>query len=379
MTRPRVVFASHVHPESPSGGGVYTAGVLALLRAVWGAERVRAVHPPPDAPVPAQAGSVAEGLLRGLPSKVAHARRSGLAEALRAGPEAMAADIVCLNGPDCAWVLDGFVNPGARVILVCHNIEARLFADRAAELAPLPRALVGLTRDAARYTAWEERAFARAGLVLAISDQDAAEVRARHPGTPVLHLPPVFAGRLPEPPRARTGQRGPLRLGFLGKTGWWPNREAVDWLTGEILDPMPEGRVLHLFGPGSERWHAPGRGITGHGLVADLRTVWQGIDLMLCPVRRGGGVNVKFAESLFNGMAVLATPFSARGLGLAARDRPGLRFLEDAAAWRAFLSGPEADRLAAERPDDDLRARFAAGPESAERLGAAARDAGLPL
>jgi hypothetical protein len=64
---------------------------------------------------------------------------------------------------------------------------------------------------------------------------------------------------------------------------------------------------------------------------------------MICPILHGGGVSIKVAESLYNGIPVLATPLAARGLELP--DDPSIAIRESAQEWASFLSSARPEDL----------------------------------
>ena len=93
-------------------------------------------------------------------------------------------------------------------------------------------------------------------------------------------------------------------------------------------------------------------------LLHELGAVWDQVDIMICPVRTGAGVNIKLAESLYNRMPVLATTHALRGLDC--QPRSGLAIIDSAEEWAAFLNSSQADLLATQLPSEELSRQFAA-------------------
>lgn len=112
---------------------------------------------------------------------------------------------------------------------------------------------------------------------------------------------------LPHNPDAR-------RVLFIAPTGWPPNREAIDWLLAvdvpRALDAL--GFELRLVGQGTEAF-APRPGLSCGGFVKDLAAEYEAARLVLCPIWTGSGANIKLAEAVQFGRAVLATAHSAAG------------------------------------------------------------------
>jgi glycosyltransferase involved in cell wall biosynthesis len=133
---------------------------------------------------------------------------------------------------------------------------------------------------------------------------------------------PVFAvsKKLPEIPE----NRAVLRIGFLGRHGWFPNLEAVKLMINKIL-PLTSRRIDFLVvGDG---WvggelktglvaNMNGRGVNiiMGGYMSDVGLFWKQIDLFVAPIVSGSGVNVKVCEALANKVPVLALPHATRGL-----------------------------------------------------------------
>ena len=356
---PAVTFVTPFGAEQGGGGGVYTGSVIALLRAALSGEALGVICPPPRKPRWPwfeRALCVAISAFGSDPAKAIYSRRSGLGRLAASCHRRLGAKTLVVNGADSYWFVDTPAGAADRRVLICHNIEAALYEAQIDTRRPIERFILRrLLGDDEKFRRLEARAFGESDLVICISSEDAAEIRKRYPATPTHHLPPTFdytpfrVRHGPPPPRPRDAS---LRIGFLAKFGWWPNDDAVHWFAGEIMPRLPRDRELHLFGLGSERFHRPVGRVFAHGFVDDLDEVWRALDIVVCPMRRGGGVNVKFAEALYNGLPVCSTALAARGLGVDSRDGPGLKFLGDADDWVSFL-GSDAARA------------FAAGPGSA--------------
>jgi hypothetical protein len=77
---------------------------------------------------------------------------------------------------------------------------------------------------------------------------------------------------------------------------------------------------------------------------------------MICPILSGGGVKIKFAEALYNGVPVLASSFAARGLSL--EPDPSIVLLDRAEYWIRFLRSPAALELRSRRVPASLANAF---------------------
>jgi hypothetical protein len=283
-----------------------------------------------------------------LPAKALFARRRELQVRIREAIRSRRYDIAVLNGGDMLWVLDE-LPPRMPTVLVAHNLEHRLLEQQLADhliLGPLFR------RETVKQRRYELEGFSRVCGVLFVSAAEMVWSIEQVPEIRALHVPPLFM----QSPAGRTLQRKDrLRLGYLADFAWWPNCRNWLWLMDEVLSRVRRSVEVHVFGRHSDGI-APRDGVVVHGMVSDLKAVWNQVDFMVCPIRAGAGVSIKVAESLYNRMPVLATPQAVRGFACASG--AGLAVIDRAEAWAAFLDSPDADQLAAEAPSEELRGQF---------------------
>ena len=139
------------------------------------------------------------------------------------------------------------------------------------------------------------------------------------------HLPLVRHLPVPVPEEffgfARPGAPG-LRLGFLGTFRADFNRDALGYLLRQIWPRIrqqhPSCRLI-IAGNGhggALAGETRAAGAQWLGFVPDLAGLFAGIDLLLVPLRFGGGVRIRILEALAAGVPVVATPIAAAGLGV---------------------------------------------------------------
>lgn len=106
---------------------------------------------------------------------------------------------------------------------------------------------------------------------------------------------------------------------------WPPNRDAAEYLVREIAPRLTgTGRRLRLVGRGSQDYSGA-ENVSAAGFVDDLSAEYRNAAVVLCPIWSGEGANVKLAEALQYGAAVVATEHAAGGFaGLA---QPGEHLL----------------------------------------------------
>jgi glycosyltransferase involved in cell wall biosynthesis len=181
--------------------------------------------------------------------------------------------------------------------------------------------------------------------VIAVSTADAAKLRGRHV-TPEIVPNGVDTAALP----FRSRSPGGNTLLFVGTMDYRPNADAAGWLVHRILPAIRNARPdlrVRLVGRGAERFRADG--VDAIGYVDDMRPELDGADVMLAPLRMGGGTRFKVLEAMAVGMPVVATPLGMQGID-AEPDRDALvaRTADDfiAAVERVLADHALAERLA---------------------------------
>jgi len=168
----------------------------------------------------------------------------------------------------------------------------------------------GIDLHAAEETRW----LSMFDAVLAIQRPDAAAFRAMGVQVPVLtvmHPHPLAA----VPTRADA----PLGVGFMG-SAMAPNRLALRELVHEIWP-----RVHAVMGARARLWLAGAvcealvgealpPGVECLGYVDDLDDFYRRVDVVVSPLRIGGGLKIKNVEALCKGKPLLTTAVGAEGI-----------------------------------------------------------------
>jgi len=208
--------------------------------------------------------------------------------------------------------------------------------------------------DAASARASEHDALQRADAVGVCSSVDAAKLGRRRTKAAISVLPNSFPA-LPQLPEAL--QDGPARLLFLGTLSFKPNEDAILYFCAEIL-PLLRQRCGQPFAV-----DVVGRGpspqvlalaqlpeVTVTAGVERVEPCYEAADVVLVPIRYGGGTRIKILEALALGRAVVSTTIGAEGLDL----RPGVDLLI------ADTPADFAEACIRLLKDEALRARIAA-------------------
>lgn len=250
-------------------------------------------------------------------------------------------DLVLLEGTPMARFLAA-VPPGIPRVLDLFDIHSAM-AQRAARRSHGSDA--ALERELERTLVFERHAVQACDACLAVSDHDAATARDLL-GASIVQLVPNGVDTSFFAPSTLACEPGMLL--FTGRMSYGPNVDAVQHFASDILPRIRRevpAAVLHVVGaaPAPEVIALQGDDIVIHGRVDDVRPFQQRADVVVAPIRAGGGTRLKVLEAAASGKAIVTTALGAEGLPF----RDGVEVLiaetsaEFAAAVVALLRDPE--------------------------------------
>lgn len=205
------------------------------------------------------------------------------------------------------------------VVLFQHNVEARIWERLAAEKSnPLVRLL--FHDQARRMVAAEKSLSAKCSGVIAVSPEDAADFREGYGLSNVMGAVPTGVDtRFFQPPARRPAESG--LIGFLGSMDWMPNIECVHHFVRDIFPRIrarrPDARLLVIGrdpAPSLQRLAADHPEVILTGTVDDVRPELDRCELLVVPLRSGGGTRIKIFEAMAQGVPVVSTTIGAEGL-----------------------------------------------------------------
>jgi glycosyltransferase involved in cell wall biosynthesis len=189
--------------------------------------------------------------------------------------------------------------------------------------------------------------------VIFLSTEEAVYAGGSCPDLRSTVMPPLFDYDARRGPRKEADTV--LEIGYVGNFGWWPNQLGLRWFTTEVLPHVTSPMRVNLFGR-SGGWQGDPR-VVEQGIVESIDEIYAKCDLLICPSLAAGGVCVKLAEAVYNGMPVLAHTHAGRGLGLSGD--PALRFLDKPGEWIELLNSPGAADLSKRNVSAEVAKRFA--------------------
>lgn len=167
-------------------------------------------------------------------------------------------------------------------------------------------------RDQDLWRSYVRHNYAKAGLVQAVTEEDATELRSMLSREVLVRAPSVNVPPMPVPRTAT-----PQRMLFLGSYSHEPNERAANVLANDVL-PLVRRRApdaeLWLAGPDCERIGRLARpGVRIVGFRDDLASLFAEVRLVLSPLYSGGGFRMKVLSALAHGVPVVTNALGARG------------------------------------------------------------------
>jgi glycosyltransferase involved in cell wall biosynthesis len=211
----------------------------------------------------------------------------------------------------------------AHYIEACHGVPAVMDTLDVALLGIYRRAMSARRLWAKAYylmqlrfwVHYESRWFPRFGKVLTVTSQDAAALGK------VLPDLDVYADAIAvdiEPPRPVERDAG-SRVGFLASFGHQPNVDAVIHFAEAVFplirQRLPDAEfVVAGKNPPAPLLERENSGISCLGFVEDVPEFYGSVDVVVAPIRYGGGIKIKVLEAMACGKAVIATSVAAEGI-----------------------------------------------------------------
>jgi glycosyltransferase involved in cell wall biosynthesis len=264
-------------------------------------------------------------------------------------------DLVLLEGTPLARFLPTIPH-GVPRVLDLFDIHSEM-ERRALEQSP-PGEREARSREAERTLRFERDAAQSCDACLTVSENDAVAA-ATILGAPRVHVVPNGVDTSYFTPSPSEPERGALL--FTGRMSYEPNADAVCFFAKEVLPLIrreaPHAR-LHIVGAGPPPRVAAlaSDSVIVHGRVDDIRPHQWNADVVVVPVRAGGGTRLKVLEAAACGKGIVTTSLGVEGLAFrAGRD---LLVADSPSAFAAAVVRLLRD--SAHRDDLGARARAAA-------------------
>jgi len=225
-----------------------------------------------------------------------------------------------------------------------QNAESELWNQNCTFLTSIPLILRPIIRPILKYEAkrvaqLEASVCRSASAILTVSDID-AKILANwcSNNNPPVTIPVGFS--FSKPPKWDKDE--PLKLLFIGRLDWPPNRDGLSWFLTEVwpyvLSARPNSH-LTIAGSGGSRWLNTYKTMHNIEILSHLKSVvptYSKCHLAIVPVRYGSGVRVKTIEAAQFGRPCLSTTIGTMGIPLT-HDYSAL-ISDDTDEWRNLIS-----------------------------------------
>ncbi len=269
-----------------------------------------------------------------LPYVITKYRSEGMAQAIQSEDAGKHDLIVCDFLTPAVNLFAGNRIPRTPTLLFQHNVESLIWR-RMHENAKGP-ARCYLKGQWQRMLRFEREACGQCRGVVTVSDADAQLLRERLGLSNVLGSVPT--GVDTDYFAAASGTKKPASLMFLGSMDWMPNIDGALWFAEKIWPRIKEkvpGVSWTIVGrkptPAIQALAASDPAIRVTGTVEDVRPYLAEAELMIVPLRVGGGTRIKIYEGMAAGVPVISTTIGAEGLCI--RDGENIVLADDPEAF----------------------------------------------
>ena len=226
-------------------------------------------------------------------------------------------DLILIQGTPLARFMPGL--PAATPkILDLFDVHCRIAARALADAPAGERD--ARAREAERTLAFEQRAAHSCEACVVVSEEEAVEARTRL-GARRVDVVPNGVDTSYFSPAAESPERGALL--FTGRMSYPPNADAACYFATDILPlvrrQVPDAR-FHIVGTGPppQLTALASDAVVVHGFVDDVRPFQARAEVVVVPVRAGGGTRLKVLEAAASGKAIVTTALGVEGLSFRA-------------------------------------------------------------
>jgi sugar transferase (PEP-CTERM/EpsH1 system associated) len=270
---------------------------------------------------PLSTGKVIASLLRGIPANIPKYQAAAFSARFI---EMLAEDydVIHIEHVHMAGVLQNIKRTGYKkkiISLDAHNVEWQIAKRMGENEISLPYKLA-LKWQARNMFRFEEWVFRSVDTVMAVSEEDAEVISAMtDQQTPVALVENGVDEKYFIPGTESDVISG--RIVFVGSMDWQPNIDGMLWFVREILPRIKNtkplcslvivGRKPHKC---IQSLHSPEEGVVVTGSVDDVRPYVRSAEVVVAPLRYGGGTRLKILEAFAMGKAVVSTTLGCEGI-----------------------------------------------------------------
>lgn len=226
---------------------------------------------------------------------------------------------------ETSYVMQNIPPVDIPLILVEHNVEYLIYKRFADSASLLLRPLLYL--DVVKLKYWEEKMWRKATKLIAVSETEKKIMEKKRKDVVIVSNGVDIAKfKMKNPASPQGGEKskitqGEKRILFIGEFKWVQNIDAIVWILKEIWPKLRAEFILPMTDGGIKLW-VVGRSISDkiRNLTSDKNIIfdekapketefiYQRSDLLIAPIRVGGGTSFKILEAMASGVPVVTTP-----------------------------------------------------------------------
>jgi len=199
-------------------------------------------------------------------------------------------------------------------ILTEHNVESGLGAATYSRLPFILKLFAPIDRW--KYRRWERDVMQAAGKVIAVTKEDANELKA----ISGRDVNVVINGVDTDYFESVSPSLAKKKVLFIGNYEYAPNVDAVEWLLEQIMPEVwkvqPDIKIVICGYAMPEEWSIRWEDtrIQWEGFVDNLSQIQKNSSIFIAPLRSGGGSKLKVLEAMAAGLPLVSTSQGVSGL-----------------------------------------------------------------
>jgi len=228
------------------------------------------------------------------------------------------------NQYDLVHIEPGYVFPSlpkisVPLVVAEHNIEHTIYEGYIQKFPIVPLRPL-LYADVLKLMWWEKKIWRRANRLVAVSEDD-KQVIGNTIDTKKIAVVPngVDLAQFPFVPKKQFTTDEPIFL-FVGNFSWIQNQDAVQHLLSNIWPfifekyPKAQLRIVGRNMPDRIKKYIKDDRVKLLERVSEISDEYKKADILLAPIRIGGGTKFKILEAMASGVPVITTTQGAAGL-----------------------------------------------------------------
>ncbi len=216
------------------------------------------------------------------------------------------------------YVMQNLPKVSLPTVLVEHNIEYLVYKRLLTQLPLFLRPLFFI--DIRKLEYWEKFFWKKATKLVAVSDEEKAIMKRKD-----VEIVPngVDTEKFSSKGRSAFGQKiqkKEIKILFIGDFKWIQNKDAVGWILKEIWPQLSSKLDLRLWIVGRKIPSEIRKLTNDENVIFDenapteTEKIFEQVDILLAPIRVGGGTSYKILEAMASGVPVITTKLGIEGI-----------------------------------------------------------------